>query len=76
MIQINNSFIRGFIQEKSITAVWAEKERTSGLASHGGWKVMIRSDGQDYLYCHRNSEYSACEEINEIEKMISRYKGE
>ena len=71
MIKIHNTFFKGFIQEKSVSAVWAEKENNTALAGWGGWKVMIRSDGQDYVYCHRTCEHTALETVDEIEKRIN-----
>ena len=72
MIRINNEFIKGIIREESITAVWSEKEQASAIAAERGkWKVMLRSDRQDYLYCYCNSEYTACEMVDEIEKKIN-----
>ncbi len=72
MIHINDRFFKGFIQEKSISAVWAEKERISGRACKGEWKVMLRSDGQAYVYCHC-SEQIAIQTVDEIFKQISSY---
>jgi hypothetical protein len=69
MIHIDDRYFKGFIQEKTISAVWAEKERISGHAWKGEWKVMLRSDGQVYIFCH-SSEQNARDTVEEIFKHI------
>lgn len=73
MIKIYNRFFKGYIREDKITAVMAEKESAESLKNdYGTWRVMVKVDGEEYIFQHYDSEEFARAAVENIVKSIDK----